>query len=83
MSPTKFHNSVHNAAAGYWTIGTGCMAPSNSLSGYECSFAAGLLEAAAQCAADRRPVLLVGFDVAARRPASVTRQPRPAGRARW
>ena len=25
LSPTKFHNSVHNAAAGYWTIGTGCM----------------------------------------------------------
>ena len=27
MSPTKFHNSVHNAAAGYWTIGAGCHAP--------------------------------------------------------
>ena len=26
LSPTKFHNSVHNAAVGYWTIGTGCMA---------------------------------------------------------
>ena len=25
-SPTKFHNSVHNAAAGYWTIGTACAA---------------------------------------------------------
>ena len=25
MSPTRFHNSVHNAAAGYWTIGAGCM----------------------------------------------------------
>ena len=23
VSPTKFHNSVHNAAAGYWTIGYG------------------------------------------------------------
>ena len=22
LSPTKFHNSVHNAAAGYWTIST-------------------------------------------------------------
>src|SRR5262249_47236573 len=25
LSPTKFHNSVHNAAAGYWCIATGCM----------------------------------------------------------
>ena len=23
ISPTRFHNSVHNAAAGYWTIGDG------------------------------------------------------------
>jgi len=65
LSPTKFHNSVHNAAVGYWTIGTGCMEASNSLAAYEYSFAAALLEAAAQCAADQRPVLLVGFDVAA------------------
>ena len=65
LSPIKFHNSVHNAAVGYWTIGTGCMEASNSLTAYECSFAAGLLEAAAQCAADQRPVLLVGFDIAA------------------
>ncbi|MGJ7494549.1 beta-ketoacyl synthase chain length factor [Variovorax sp. RT4R15] len=65
LSPTKFHNSVHNAAAGYWTIGTGCMAASNSLTAYEASFAAGLLEAATQCAADQRAVLLVGFDVPA------------------
>ena len=65
LSPTKFHNSVHNAAVGYWTIGTGCMQASNSLTSFEHSFAAGLLEAAAQCAADQQPVLLVGFDIAA------------------
>ena len=62
LSPTRFHNSVHNAAVGYWTIGTGCMAASNSISAYENSFAAGLLEAAVQCAADQGPVLLVGYD---------------------
>ncbi len=62
LSPTRFHNSVHNAAVGYWTIGTGCMAASNAVSAYEHSFAAGLLEAAAQCAADGTPVLLVGYD---------------------
>ena len=65
LSPIKFHNSVHNAAVGYWTIGTGCMAASNSLAAYESSFAAGLLEAAAQCAADQRAVLLAGYDMPA------------------
>ena len=65
LSPIKFHNSVHNAAVGYWTIGTGCMASSNSLTAYEGTFAAGLLEAAAQCAADQRAVLLVGYDMPA------------------
>jgi len=65
LSPTRFHNSVHNAAVGYWTIGTGCMAASNSVSAYENSFAAGLLEAAVQCAADQSPVLLVGYDTPA------------------
>jgi len=62
LSPTRFHNSVHNAAVGYWTIGTGCMAASNSVSAYDHSFAAGLLEAAVQSAADGAPVLLVGYD---------------------
>ncbi|MBO9514493.1 MAG: beta-ketoacyl synthase chain length factor [Variovorax sp.] len=65
LSPIKFHNSVHNAAVGYWTIGTGCMAASNSLTAYESTFASGLLEAAAQCVADQRAVLLVGYDMPA------------------
>jgi beta-ketoacyl synthase-like protein len=65
LSPTKFHNSVHNAAVGYWTIGMGCMRASNAISAYGNSFAAGLLEAAVQCAADQEAVLLVGYDIAA------------------
>ncbi|HEY8707947.1 MAG TPA: beta-ketoacyl synthase chain length factor [Burkholderiaceae bacterium] len=65
ISPTKFHNSVHNAASGYWGIANGCMQPSIAVSAFECSFAAGLLEALTQCAADARPVLLVGCDIAA------------------
>ncbi len=63
ISPTKFHNSVHNAAAGYWTIGTDCHEASTSLSAFDRSFAAGLLEAATQCEADDRVVLLVASDV--------------------
>ena len=65
LSPIKFHNSVHNAAVGYWTIGTGCMESSTSLAAYRHSFAAGLLEAATLCAADGRAVLLAGYDTAA------------------
>ena len=50
MSPTRFHNSVHNAPAGYWSIFARSRAPSTTLCGYDASFAAGLLEAAAQVA---------------------------------
>jgi hypothetical protein len=64
LSPIRFHNSVHNAAAGYWTIATGCHAPSSAVSGGDYSFGAGLLEAAVQAVADQRPVLLATFDTA-------------------
>ena len=63
MSPTRFHNSVHNAPAGYWSIFARSRAPSTTLCGYDASFAAGLLEAAAQAAVERRPVLLVAYDL--------------------
>src|SRR5438445_7686472 len=43
LSPTKFHNSVHNAAAGYWTIASGCMHTSSAISAGADTFAAGLL----------------------------------------
>ena len=65
VSPTKFHNSVHNAASGYWGIATGCMRASIAVSAFECSFAAGMLEALTQCAVDGQAVLLVGYDIAA------------------
>jgi Beta-ketoacyl synthase, N-terminal domain len=63
VSPTRFTNSVHNAAAGYWHIATASRAPSTSLAAFDASFAAGLLEAAVQCQATRAPVLLVACDV--------------------
>jgi hypothetical protein len=68
ISPIKFHNSVHNAAAGYWSIGTGSYASYTALSAYRYTFAAGLLEAATQVACDARPVLYVAFDVEAKGP---------------
>jgi hypothetical protein len=63
VSPTRFTNSVHNAAAGYWHIAMRSMAASTSLAAYDFSFGAGLIEAAAQCASGAAPVLLVCCDV--------------------
>jgi hypothetical protein len=63
VSPTRFTNSVHNAAAGYWHIAARAPTPSTSLGAFDASFGAGLLEAAAQCVAGGRPVLLVACDV--------------------
>lgn len=68
MSPTKFHNSVHNAAAGYWTIGAGCFEAATAISAYDGSFAEGLVEALAQLAAGAEAVLLVGYDTGASGP---------------
>jgi hypothetical protein len=62
LSPTRFHNSVHNASAGYWSIATGATAASTALCAYDASFAAGLLEALVQVVVDRRPVLLIACD---------------------
>lgn len=63
ISPTKFTNSVHNVAAGYWHIATHAMQASTSLAAFDASFSAGLLEAAAQCVHGQAPVLLVACDV--------------------
>jgi Beta-ketoacyl synthase, N-terminal domain len=67
-SPTKFHNSVHNAAAGYWTIGTGCLEPYTAISAYQHTFGQGLLECASQCTSDDSAVLYVAYDIEARGP---------------
>ena len=64
LSPTRFHNSVHNAPAGYWTMATGCHAASSAISAGPASFGAGLLEAASLSQAEQRPVLLVCSDIA-------------------
>ena len=68
ISPTRFHNSVHNAAAGYWTIGAGCMHPATALSAYDATFAQGLLEALVQLASGSEAVLLAAYDAGASGP---------------
>lgn len=63
ISPTRFHNSVHNAPAGYWGIASGAMTPATVLCAHDASFGAGLLEAMTQVAIDRCGTLLVTYDM--------------------
>ncbi|UCH47340.1 MAG: beta-ketoacyl synthase chain length factor [Betaproteobacteria bacterium] len=68
ISPTRFHNSVHNAAAGYWAIATGSTRPYTAISADRYSFGNGLLEALVQAQSDNETVLLVAYDIAAQGP---------------
>ena len=62
VSPTRFSNSVHNVASGFWSIATGSMMESNVLCAFDASYVAGLLDAMTQICVDRRAVLLVTYD---------------------
>lgn len=62
ISPTRFHNSVHNAAAGYWSIATKTMATSSVLCAFDASFGAGLLDALTQVVVDRTRCILMSSD---------------------
>jgi hypothetical protein len=62
ISPTRFHNSVHNASSGYWSISSGAMTSSSALCARDGGFAAGLLEAMTQCVVEDSAVLLVAYD---------------------
>jgi Beta-ketoacyl synthase, N-terminal domain len=74
ISPTRFHNSVHNAPSGYWGIATGSVHAADSLAAFDASFGAGLLEAFGRIAADPRlPVLLIAYDAPYPEPLAATR----------
>lgn len=62
VSPTLFHNSVHNAAAGYASIATGSHAASISIGAFDGTAAATLLAAALE--ARHAPVLMCVYDAA-------------------
>ena len=64
ISPTRFHNSVHNTASGYWSIATGAMSTSSVLSAFDASFGAGLLEALTQVVVDHTRTVLLTCDTA-------------------
>ncbi len=62
VSPIQFHNSVHNAPAGYWGIGTGSRRPSTSLSAGLYSAMAGLIEASTLALIESETVVLIIYD---------------------
>ena len=62
ISPTDFHNSVHNAPAGYWSIASQCHGTSTSLSAGDQTFAHGLLEAVMLTESQAQDTLLVAYD---------------------
>jgi hypothetical protein len=65
VSPTRFHNSVHNAATGYWSIATQSHAPASAVSAFSYSAPMALLEAAIQASDAGYPVLVVTQEMAA------------------
>jgi hypothetical protein len=73
ISPTRFTNSVHNAAAGYWHIAVAGRAPSTSVCAHDASFGAGLVEAVTQVCAGAPAVLLVASDTPYPAPLDATR----------
>lgn len=64
VSPTKFHNSVHNASTGYWSIATHSHGPANAVSGYTHSAAVAVLEGAVQAVEEALPVLVAVEELA-------------------
>lgn len=62
ISPIRFHNSVHNAPTGYWSIAAQAMAASITISAYDATFSACLLEALVQLNAGIAHVGLIVCD---------------------
>ncbi|MEX0693022.1 MAG: beta-ketoacyl synthase chain length factor [Rhodospirillales bacterium] len=62
VSPTHFHNSVHNVAVGYWSQGVQSHTASTSLAAGDATFGAGLLKAMMTVTRDHCPALLVAVD---------------------
>ncbi|HKP65616.1 MAG TPA: beta-ketoacyl synthase chain length factor [Casimicrobiaceae bacterium] len=74
ISPTRFHNSVHNAPSGYWGIATGSQRAADSLAAFDASFGAGIVEALSRLAAHpAEAVLLIAYDAPYPEPLNATR----------
>jgi hypothetical protein len=62
ISPSAFHNSVQNTAAGYWSIAQQCTQPASALAAGFDTFAMALLEAWCQLSCQGGELLLVCYD---------------------
>ena len=73
ISPTKFHNSVHNAASGYYSIAVASHCAVSSICALDGTAAATLLEAAVQAGSEDTAVLTVCYDLPYPYPLSLAR----------
>lgn len=73
MSPTRFHNSVHNATCGYWSIFCGGHEAGGFICSWEDSFAIAVLEAMTFVQEECKPTLMVCYDIANTAPMSSAR----------
>ncbi len=62
VSPTQFHNSVHNTTAGYWGILHGCQHATTAIAAVDDTFAMALLEVWTQLQQQPGDCLLVCYD---------------------
>lgn len=62
ISPSAFHNSVQNTAAGYWCIAQHCMQSASALAAGADTFAMALLEAWCQLSCQGGELLVVCYD---------------------
>ncbi|MEE9421709.1 MAG: beta-ketoacyl synthase chain length factor [Gammaproteobacteria bacterium] len=62
LSPTQFHNSVHNTASSYWSMATNNQFPMMAMSALEDGFALGLLESWCQLQTGAEKILLVVYE---------------------
>jgi len=62
LSPTQFHNSVHNTTAGYWSVVSGSREPTTAVAAEYDTFAMGMLESWIQARFLSGPLLLVCYD---------------------
>jgi hypothetical protein len=62
VSPTQFHNSVHNAAAGYWSIAMANQQPITCIACHDFTWPAALLTAMAEVTTHAAAVLLCVYD---------------------
>ncbi len=65
VSPTRFHNSVHNAPIGNWAIATHCKLPASAMSAYLHTTSMAFLEGAIQSLEENMPVLVCVQELAA------------------